>query len=141
MKDLNNKIVWITGASSGIGKELAIQLAQEGARIILTARSEDKLRALKTELNGDEHWIVPMDLMKVDQVPEKVKEILQQVGHIDILINNAGISQRSKAIDTSIEVDRKIMELDHFSKVAMTKALLPSFIARKSGMYLSLIHI
>jgi len=68
MKDLNNKIVWITGASSGIGKELAIQLAQEGARIILTARSEDKLRALKTELKGDEHWIVPMDLMQVDQV-------------------------------------------------------------------------
>ena len=138
MKDLNNKIVWITGASSGIGKELAIQLAQEGARIILTARSEDKLRALKTELNGDEHWIVPMDLMQVDLVPEKVKEVLQQVGHIDILINNAGISQRSKAIDTSIEVDRKIMELDHFSKVAMTKALLPSFIARKSGMYVTI---
>ena len=138
MKDLNNKIVWITGASSGIGKELAIQLAQEGARIILTARSEDKLQALKTELKGEQHWIVPMDLMKVDEIPNKVEEVLQQVGHIDILINNAGISQRSKAIDTSIEVDRKIMELDHFSKVAMTKALLPSFIAQQSGMYVTI---
>ena len=138
MKDLNNKIVWITGASSGIGKELAIQLAQEGARIILTARSEDKLQALKTELKGEQHWIVPMDLMKVDEIPNKVEEVLQQVGHIDILINNAGISQRSKAIDTSIEVDRKIMELDHFSKVAMTKALLPSFIAQQSGMYITI---
>ena len=138
MNDLNNKIIWITGASSGIGKELAIQLAQEGARIILSARSEDKLQALKSELQGEEHWVFPMDLMKVDEVPDKVQEVLQKVGSIDVLINNAGISQRSKAIDTSIEVDRKIMELDHFSKVAMTKALLPSFIAQQGGMYVTI---
>lgn len=138
MKDFKNKIVWITGASSGIGKELAIQMSAEGAKIILTARSEDKLNELKITLSGDDHWVVPMDLSNVDEIPTKVAEVLGKVGHVDILVNNAGISQRSRAIDTSIEVDRKIMELDHFSKVAMTKALLPSYIERSSGMYVTI---
>ena len=137
MKDLKNKIVWITGASSGIGKEMAIQLAHEGARIILTARSEDKLQELKAQLSGEEHWIYPMDLLQVDAIPRGVEEVLQMVGKVDVLVNNAGISQRSLAKDTSIEVDRKIMELDHFAVVAMTKSLLPQFIDRKSGMIIN----
>jgi len=133
MKDFNNKTVWITGASDGIGKELAIQLARAGAQIILTARSVDKLNAIKESLNGSDHVVYPMDLLKVNLIPKAVGEVLSQVDSIDILVNNAGISQRSLATETDFEVDRKIMEIDYFAVVAMTKSLLPHMIARKEG--------
>lgn len=133
MKDIKNKIVWITGASDGIGKELAIQMAKEGAKIILTARNEEKLTEVKNSLAGEEHWVFPMDLMKTNEIPQAVNEILSLTGKVDILINNAGISQRSLAEETSLEVDRKIMELDHFAVVTLTKSLLPQFIKQKSG--------
>lgn len=138
MKDLNNKIVWITGASDGIGKELAIQLAQEGAEIILTARSIDKLNAVKDSLSGSGHIVYPMDLLKVDMIHGGVKEVLTKVERVDILVNNAGISQRSLTTETSLEVDRKIMEIDHFAKVAMTKSILPHMVSRKEGMIITI---
>ena len=144
MKNLNDKYIWITGASDGIGKELAIQLAKKGAHIILTARNIDKLNQVKNSLNGTKHLVYPMDLLKTEEIPEKVKNLLQQVPTIDSLVNNAGISQRSLVKETSIDVDRKIMELDHFSKVILTKSLLPHFLEKKSGQVvtiLSLIHI
>lgn len=138
MKDFNNKTVWITGASSGIGKELAIQLAKAGASIILTARSVEKLNAIKEGLPGNGHLVYPMDLLKTEAIPASVDAILSKVGRIDILVNNAGISQRSLAKDTSMEVDRRIMELDYFSKVALTKSLLPHFIERQEGLIISI---
>jgi len=133
MKNFNNKIVWITGASDGIGKEMAMQMAKEGAKIILTARNIEKLNAVKNTLNGDEHLVYPMDLMNVDAIPNAAKEVLKKVGAVDILVNNAGISQRSLVKDTQLEVDRRIMELDHFAAVALTKAVLPQMLERKSG--------
>lgn len=133
MKNFKDKIVWITGASDGIGKELAIQLAEEGAKIILTARNIDKLNAVKNNLQGDEHWVYPMDLLKVDDIPQTVNNVLKEVGPIDILVNNAGISQRSLAKDTLLDVDRKIMELDYFAVIALTKSVLPQMQKRKSG--------
>ena len=133
MKNLNQQTVWITGASDGIGKELAIQMAAEGAKIILTARNVQKLNEVKRSLKGEGHLVYPMDLMKTSMVPAAVEEVLKKVGGVDILINNAGISQRSLTKDTSIDVDRKIMELDFFAVVAMTKALLPQMLARQSG--------
>ncbi len=138
MKDLKNKTVWITGASDGIGKELAIQLAALGAKIILTARSTDKLNAVKDTLKGTGHIVYPMDLLKVADIPKGVEEVLNQAGSIDVLINNAGISQRSLAKDTAIEVDRKIMELDYFAVVALTKGVLPQMLKRKSGHIVSI---
>jgi len=138
MKDLKNKTIWITGASDGIGKELAIQLAELGAKIILTARSTDKLNAVKDSLKGTGHIVYPMDLLKVDAIPNGIKEVLGQVGQIDVLVNNAGISQRSLAKDTDIAVDRKIMEIDYFAVVALTKGVLPQMIARKSGHIVSI---
>lgn len=133
MKDFNNKIVWITGASDGIGKEMAIQMAKEGAKIILTARSVDKLNAVKDSLAGDGHLVYPMDLLKVDTIPAAAKEVLAKMGTVDILVNNAGISQRSLAKDTLLEVDRKIMEIDHFAVVALTKSVLPKMMEQQSG--------
>lgn len=133
MKNLNNKTVWITGASDGIGKALAIQLADEGARIILTARSIDKLKTVQSALKGDNHVVFPMDLMKTGAIPEAVESILSQVGTVDILINNAGISQRSLVKDTDVSVDRRIMELDYFAVVYLTKSLLPHLQERQTG--------
>jgi len=141
MKDFNNKIVWITGASDGIGKELAMQLAKEGARVILTARNVEKLNAVKDSLAGAEHIVYPMDLLKVEAIPGAVDEVIAKVGAIDILVNNAGISQRSLAKDTLMEVDRKIMELDYFATVALTKSALPHMLMRKSGLIISISSI
>ncbi len=121
MSYFNNKTVWITGASEGIGKALALQLAAKGAKIILTARNVEKLEAVQAALKGGGHIVFPMDLLKTDEIAAKVKEVLQKVPRVDILINNAGISQRSLVKDTAIEVDRKIMELDYFAVITLTK--------------------
>jgi short-subunit dehydrogenase len=133
MKDLSNKTIWITGASDGIGKELALQLAQLGNRIILTARNKTKLEQTKAELKGNNHIVFPMDLLNTDAIPQAVNNLLTQAGTIDVLINNAGISQRSLIKDTSFDVDRRIMELDYFAVIYLTKTLLPHFTQRQTG--------
>ena len=138
MKSLKNKTVWITGASGGIGKEMAIQMANAGAKIILTARSVEKLNAIKDSLKGDGHLICPMDLSKTEEIPSTVKKVVAKAKTIDVLVNNAGISQRSLAKDTQLEVDRKIMELDYFSKVILTKSLLPHMIENQQGLIVSI---
>ena len=138
MKELNNKRVWITGASGGIGKEMAIQMANAGAKLILTARSVEKLEALKESLDGDEHLICPMDLSKTEEIPGTVEKVITKVETIDVIVNNAGISQRSLVKDTHLEVDRKIMELDYFSKVTLTKSLLPHMIKNQGGLIISI---
>jgi len=141
MRNLNNQYIWITGASDGIGKELAIQLAKKGAHIILTARNVEKLNQVKDSLAGEKHLVFPMDLLKTDAIPDKVKELLQQIPTVDILINNAGISQRSLTKDTSLDVYRKIMELDYFSKVILTKTLLPHFLEKQAGQIVAISSI
>ena len=133
MKDFNQKIVWITGASDGIGREMAIQLARRGAKTVLTARSVDKLEAVAATLDGTGHWVYPMDLLKVDDIPAAAAEVLDKMGGLNMLVNNAGISQRSLVKNTELAVDRKIMELDYFAPVALTKACLPHFLQQQSG--------
>lgn len=138
MGDFNNKTVWITGASDGIGKELATQLAQQGAKIILTARNVQKLNKVKDSLTGDGHLVYPMDLMDGEKIPSAVEEVLSKINDVDILVNNAGISQRSLVKDTALSIDRKIMELDFFAVVSLTKSLLPHMMKRKSGHIVSI---
>lgn len=133
MKDFKNKTVWITGASDGIGKELSIQLADRGARVILSSRNVEKLNAVCAQLKGDDHVVYPMDLLKTEEIPQATENLLTQVGDIHILINNAGITQRSLTVDTDLSVDRKIMELDYFAPIIMTKAMLNHMIGRGNG--------
>jgi len=130
----NRCVYWITGASSGIGEALAIELAKPGNALILSARNADKLQALKLQL-GDkvEVEVVPFDLSKLNVIPEMVTKAIALFGHVDVLINNAGFSQRSPALETSEKVEREIMELNYFAPVALSKALLPHFLSRKSG--------
>ncbi|MDR2962355.1 MAG: SDR family oxidoreductase [Bacteroidales bacterium] len=136
MNYFNNKTIWITGASSGIGRECAVQLSRmPQVSLILSARSVEKLQELHAECvhNGARCEILPLDLEQTDTLAEKTQQAIALFGKIDIFINNGGISQRSLAQETPIENDRKIMEIDYFSGVIITKALLPHMIERKSG--------
>ncbi|HEX8574823.1 MAG TPA: SDR family NAD(P)-dependent oxidoreductase, partial [Flavobacterium sp.] len=130
-----DKVIWITGASSGIGKEMALQLAEEKAILILTSRNVEHLQELGTHLqdkNARFH-ILPFDLMNTSQIPDLVKDGLKLEGTIDMVVHSAGVSQRALATDTSLEVDRQIMELNYFSIIHITSHLMPHFIGRNSG--------
>ncbi len=127
-----NKVCWVTGASSGIGKEIAIQLAKNGAILVLSARNEEALKTL-TLNNADKHLILPLDLEFSANFPMLAKEVISKFGRIDYLFNNGGLSQRAEASKTPLEVDRRIMEINYFGNIALTKAVLPYFLEKKSG--------
>ena len=134
--NFTNKVIWITGASSGIGKALAIQLSKLEAKLILSARSEEKLEAVKQECENSEMIkVLPLDLAAYSNFKIKVEEAINWIGHVDILVNNGGISQRSLVSETSIEVDKRIMDVNYLGTVALTKALLPHFIENKNGQF------
>lgn len=131
---VRNKVIMITGASSGIGEALAYLLAEKSAYLILSARRRAELERVKSNCSHPENIrVLPMDLADSFSIPNKAKEAETFFGHIDILINCGGISQRDKAINTSLDVDRKLMEVNYFGAIALTKALLPKMVERKSG--------
>jgi short-subunit dehydrogenase len=135
----SGKIVWITGASSGIGEALAYELARRGAILVLSARREPLLERVRGQCErGSEHMIVPLDLAATDSLAAAVAQVIERFGRVDILINNGGISQRSTASETSLEVDRRIMEVNYYGAVALTKAVLPSMLARRSGQIVAI---
>lgn len=134
MNNYANKVVWITGASSGIGKELAIQIADQGGQIILSARNEKALNELKNSLaNSDKHMVLPLDLADNKHFDKLAKQVIDKYQHIDYLFNSGGVSQRAEASKTDIEVDRMIMEVNYFGNIALTKAVLPYMQKQKSG--------
>ena len=129
-----DKNIWITGASSGIGEALAYELSNRGANLILSSRRKEALMEVKNNCKTPSKvHIITLDLAETDQLSGKAREALSIFGHIDYLFNNGGISQRSEAIDTKLEVIRKVMEINFFGSVALTKAVLPSMIERQSG--------
>ena len=135
---LQNKVIWLTGASSGIGEALAYELARKKVKLILSARRKDELERVKGNchpLAQPEIRLLPLDLGAGSTLKLTTEAAVQLFGHIDILINNGGISQRSLAKETIIDVDRRIMEVDYFGTIALTKYLLPHFLKRKSGHY------
>ncbi|WP_291862729.1 SDR family oxidoreductase [Marinilabilia sp.] len=135
MKKLKNKIIWITGASSGIGQALAIALAYEGAHLILSARNEAKLGIIQKACRRYTSFCIiePLDLSKSENIDDHVDNVIKQTGSIDILINNAGVSQRALAMETPIEIDRRIMEVNFFGTVSLTKRILPYMLKQNSG--------
>ena len=129
-----DKVVWITGASSGIGEALAYQFDKLDARIILSSRKVHKLEQVLQQCEHPErHEILPLDLQELDELPEKAKEAMSYFGRVDMLINNGGISQRGLALETSFDVDKRLMEINYFGPVVLTKEVLPSMIERKQG--------
>lgn len=138
MNSFQDKVVWITGASSGIGEALAYELAQRGAKLILSARRADALDAVKAHCaRPQEHLVLPMDMTQIERFADMTAAVLKRFGRIDMLINNAGVSQRSLVKDTALAVDRQIMELDFFGPVALVKAVLPHMLARGSGHFVA----
>lgn len=131
-----NKRVWVTGASSGIGEALAHAFAERGAHLILSARNEQELNRVAADCTnaGAASVIVqPLDLAQHDTISGIVDKIVKQVGKVDILLNNGGISQRSLAKDTALEVDKKLMSINFFGTVALTKALLSNMLTHQLG--------
>jgi dehydrogenase/reductase SDR family protein 7B len=129
-----DKVVWITGASSGIGEALAYAFSKAGAKLVLSSRREQELNLVKAKCtNSHDVLVLPLDLVKFETLEEKKNEVLTHFGKIDILINNGGISQRSMAKDTALAVDQTIMDINYFGTVALTKVVLPFMLERKSG--------
>ena len=133
--DLTNKVVWITGSSSGIGEAIATQLAKAGCNLILSSRREEELVRVKNSLQlGDESVsVLSIDLEQHHNAKQWVDQAIVKFGRIDILINNGGISQKSLALETTTEVERKIMDINYFGNVALTKAVLPTMQQQQSG--------
>ncbi len=134
MNDFKDKVVWITGASSGIGEELAIQLDKLGAKVILSSRKKDALEAVLSKLTSPEkHLVLPLDLADQRNFDSLVQHVIQRYHRIDYLFNSGGVSQRGTAYDTHISVDRNIMEINYFGNIALTKEVLPYFRKEKFG--------
>lgn len=134
--------VWITGASSGIGRACAEVYAAKGVQVIISSRREDSLKKVADDLSNrfkvqrEKNFVIaPLDLSMTDSLEGVVKEVLKKVESVDVMIHCGGISQRSLAIETSLAVDRSVMEIDYFGTVALTKALLPHFVKKQSGQF------
>ena len=134
LTDLAGKVVWVTGASSGIGEALALAASRRGASVVLTARRAAELERVKALCFDPARAAVhPLDLLEMRDANAAAREAERHFGPIDILVNNAGISQRGRVVDTSMEVYRRIFELDFFATIALTKAVLPGMVQRKRG--------
>lgn len=131
----NGKVVWVTGASSGIGEALIFELAKQGALIILSARRKNELIRVKNDagLTDSNAFILPFDLAEHSSFKEITEKAISWQGHIDVLINNGGLSQRALISETTLEVERKIFDVNYFGTIELTRQVLPHMIARKSG--------
>lgn len=130
--------VWITGASSGIGEALAARYARDGANLVLSARRENELkrvadRCTDAGLDAKQVMVLPLDVTDWDALPGAVQTVLDSFGTIDLLVNNAGVSQRSLCKDTDMAVYRKLMDVDVMGQIALTKAVLPHMLERRTG--------
>ena len=133
MTQLKNSTIWITGASSGIGEALTLQAAAQGARLILTSRRAAELERVRALCPDPEQVaVLPLDLTAFDAEAAAAKAATF-FGPVDVLVNNAGWSQRSLLIETGMEVYRRLMELDFFAPVALTRAVVPAMRAQQRG--------
>lgn len=129
-----NKVVWITGATSGIGEALCHELAACGASLILSSRRNDVLQKVQAACrNADRHLTLPLNLLAPETFAAAYQSATNRFGRVDVLINCAGIAQRGTALETELHVDRQLMDLNYFGPVALTKTVLPDMLARRSG--------
>lgn len=131
---ISNKVVWVTGASSGIGKAFVQHYNRKGDFVILSSRKKEALDMVVKGLDEPQQAFVQvLDLENSTSFNDIAESLIKQFGKIDILINNGGLSQRGNASETALEIDRKIMEVNYFGNIALTKAVLPYMISAKSG--------
>ena len=133
-----DQVVWITGASSGIGEALAKAFAGSGARVVLSARNVAELQRVHGECLAagapeSKLLVLPLDVLDYDALPAAVAAVDAAFGRIDLLVNNAGTSQRSFCLETELQVYRTLFELNVIAQIALTKAVLPGMVERGSG--------
>ncbi|XP_068108254.1 dehydrogenase/reductase SDR family member 7 [Hyperolius riggenbachi] len=137
-------VVWVTGASSGIGEELCYQLAKLGAQLVLSARRDDELQRVKkkcleiSSLKDNDVLVVPLDLTNISEHKAATDKVVEHFGRIDVLVNNGGRSQRSLCVDTDLDVYRGLMEVNFFGTISLTKHVLPHMIERKKGKIITI---
>ena len=134
MSYYQSKTVWITGASSGIGKALTKAFSQAGANLIISSRNSSKLEEVKKECQQPEKvHMLPLDLKENSLAGEWADQAWNLNGKVDILINNGGIGQFGSVLDTDLNIERRIFEVNYFGAVALTKAILPKMIKQGGG--------
>ncbi len=133
--DLRGRNVWITGASSGLGEALAHEFAARGARLLLSARRVDRLERVARDLGSADVRVLPLDLAEVGALPARAKDALTHLGRVDVMVHNAGVGQRAAVTESTLEVDRKLLDVNFLGPVALTKALLPAMLATGSGTF------
>lgn len=133
---MKNKVVIITGASSGIGKATAIQFANKGAKLVIAARSLDKLEQTKQEIEGlgASVIMVKADVSQEEDCKNIVEQAIAKFGQLDILINNAGISMRALFKDTDLSVIKNVMDINFWGAVYCTKFALPHILKNKGSV-------
>ena len=133
--NFTNQLIWITGASSGIGEALAKALSARGARLVLTARRMEELERVRRECaQPDKVWVYQLDMADHERIPALAEQVVAELGPVNVLINNAGITSRGLVKDTLLEVDKKMMDVNYFGPIALTKALLPHFPKQEGGL-------
>ncbi len=133
-----NKVIWITGASSGIGEALVNNLAGRGARVVLSARRAEELERVKAQCIGagapaENLLVLPLDITDYEAMPAALDQVLDRYSRVDMLVNNAGMSQRSFCIDTDMSVYRRLLEVDVLGQIALTKQVLPVMVEQGAG--------
>ena len=134
---LKGKTIWINGASSGIGKALAVECAKKGADLIISSRKKDALDDVKKicEKNSVKVKVVMLDLESPSSIDVATAEVLESVNVIDYVFLNGGLSQRSYIVDSPIDIDRKMMEINYFGNIYLAKKILPFFINQGHGHF------
>ncbi|XP_036062201.1 dehydrogenase/reductase SDR family member 7-like isoform X1 [Onychomys torridus] len=132
-------VVWVTGASSGIGEELAFQLSKLGVSLVLSARRVQELERVKRRclengnLKDKDILVLALDLADRSSHDTAVKAVLQEFGRIDVLVNNGGIAHCCFAVDTNVDVFKMLIEVNYLGTVSLTKYVLPHMMKRKQG--------
>jgi dehydrogenase/reductase SDR family protein 7B len=131
---MKDKVVWITGASSGIGEALVYAYSQLGARLIISSRNRDELFRVKNGCkNKINVHVLSLDLENTAALADKAEEAIRIFGKVDLLINSGGISQRSLALETELAVEQRLMNVNFWGTVVLSKAVLPLMIANGGG--------
>ena len=133
--EIRNKVVWITGASSGIGEALAYKLNEMGAKLILSSRNRASLYVVKSKckINPLDIHVLPLDLENTNSLKEVTASAIRIFNRIDIIIHSGGVSQRSLALETNLEVAQRIMNINFWGTVALTQRILPTMLSNNSG--------
>lgn len=132
--DFTGQVIWITGASSGIGEGLALALDRLGAKLVISSRRADELERVRAACTRpDAHLELPLDLAQSATFAGATQQVLARFGRIDLLVNNGGVSQRALAAEATEASERQLMEIDYFGPVALTKAVLPVLRAQGAG--------